>query len=308
MDLRSKSIKRASWVGIIANFFLAIMKIVTGALSGSMAVLADGIDSSGDVMTSMITLYIANLIVKPPDVKFPYGYGKAETNATNVLAFILFFAGAQLAITSIHRLVSGEVNQVPEKIAIYVMIISIAGKLFLAWYQTYIGKKTKSTMLKASGKNMQGDVLISISVLAGLICTHIFKLPVLDVIVAMFVSIWIIWIAIKIFLETNLQLMDGNVDPSIYADVIRIAESVPGVYNPHRVRCRNIGPKKMINIDIELNGKVSLDKAHEISHVVERKIKENIEDVFDVAIHIEPHGDKIEEKQFGISKELLNGK
>lgn len=306
IDNRIKAIKIASWIAIGGNAFLALLKIFTGIFADSLSVIADGIDSSGDVLISSITLYIANLISLPPSLKFPYGYAKAETNATSALSFIIFFAGAQLAITSIKRLISGEIHEMPGKIAILILCISILGKFLLAWQQYSAGKKINSNMLIANSKNMQGDVLISSAVLVGLVLTHIFKLPILDPIAALLVSIWVIWVAIRIFLETNVDLMDGNVGRDVYEQVFHITESVKGVINPHRMRIRKIGPQKMINIDIEVDGKIPLIEAHRIAHEVETRIKTNIDNVFDVAIHMEPYGEHLEEKELGISKKELD--
>ena len=127
------------------------------------------------------------------------------------------------------------------------VIVSIIVKLLLAWYQLLLGKKTNSSMLIANGKNMRGDVAISGSVLVGLIFTHFFKLPVLDTITAMLVGGWVIWVSVKIFIETNLELMDGNVEKVIYQKVFELVESVKGVKNPHRMRIRRIGHQLMIN-------------------------------------------------------------
>jgi cation diffusion facilitator family transporter len=309
MPDRIKRIKKASWVGIGGNAFLAISKIAVGFISGSLSVVADGIDSSGDVLISVITLYIASLLLKPPNLKFPYGYGKAEPNATKALSFIIFFAGAQLAISSVKRLIEGEINKLPDKIAITVIIISIICKLLLAWYQLYVGKKTKSSMLIANSKNMQGDVIISASVLVGLFFTYILKMPILDTISALLVSLWIIWISIKIFIEANLELMDGNVEKKVYQRVFEIVESVDGVKNPHRMRIRQVGHKLMVNIDIELDGDLTLIQAHKVSHIVEKSIKVGLEqEVLDVIIHVEPYDDNIEEENLGVTKENLGKK
>jgi cation diffusion facilitator family transporter len=306
MSDRIKRIKVASWVGIAGNAFLAIFKISAGIIAGSLSVVADGVDSSGDVLISMMTLIIAYLLTRPPNLKFPYGYGKAEPNATIALAFIIFFAGAQLGIMAIKKLIAGTVTEMPGKFALIAIIVSIISKFLLARYQLYVGKKAKSSMLVANSKNMQGDVIISSSVLVGLVLTQVFKLPFLDSIVALFVSIWVIWVAIKIFIETNLELMDGNIERKIYERVFEIVESVPEVRNPHRMRIRRAGHKLMINIDIELDGEMTLHHAHEVSHIVEKQIREGLEnDVFDVILHIEPFGDEIQEEELGISRKEL---
>jgi cation diffusion facilitator family transporter len=305
MAEREQEIKRASWVGIFGNAFLSVIKITVGFVSGSLAVIADGIDSSSDIITSIITLVTARILAKPPNKKYPYGYEKADTIATKLLSFIIFFAGAQLLIATVKKLISGEHNEMPSRIAIYVTIVSIIGKLFLSYHQTLAGKKTGSNMLIANGKNMQNDVIISGTVLLGLVCIYIFKMPILDRIFAMLVSFWVLWVAFKIFRETSFELMDGTKDCSIYDRIFAAIDVVEGAQHPHRVRARNIGHKIMIAIDLEVDGELTLKEAHEIAHKVERSIKSRIENVFDVAIHIEPVGDEHEEKSLGVNKNTL---
>ena len=106
-------------------------------------------------------------------------------------------------------------------------------------------------------------------------------------------------------MQTNVELMDGTKDCSVYEKIFDAIDSVEGVHHPHRVRSRNIGHKIMINIDLEMDGNITLHEAHELAHRVEESIKSRIENVFDVAIHVEPLGDKTEEKEVGITKSHL---
>lgn len=305
MAEREQEIKRASWVGIWGNSFLAVIKIAAGILSGSLAVVADGVDSSGDIITSVITLITARILNRPPDKKYPYGYDKADTIATKLLSFIIFFAGAQLFITTVRKLIAGGSSQIPGKLAVYITIISIAGKLFLSWHQQRVGKKTNSAMLIANSKNMQNDVIISGSVLIGLTFIFVLKMPILDTITAFLVSLWVMRAGYKIFRETSLELMDGTKDCTVYEKIFDAVEAVEGAHHPHRVRARNIGHKVMITIDLEVDGNQTLHEAHEIAHKVVDSIKSKIDNVFDVTIHLEPLGDKKEEKALGITKSSL---
>lgn len=297
--------KKASRVGIAGNAILSAAKISVGFISGSLAVVADGVDSMTDIVISVITLITANIISKPPNKKYPYGYARADTIATKSLSFIIFFAGAQMLITSVKKLVEGRDSEMPSTIAIWVIILSIIGKVLLAWYQFRIGKKTGSSMLIANGKNMQNDVIISVSVLLGLITTFLFKIPLIDTIMALLVSIWVLRVAVQIFMQTSLELMDGTKDCSIYEKIFEAVEAVDGVHHPHRVRARNIGEKVMINIDLEVDGALSLKNAHDLAHQVEDSIKSRIDNVFDVSIHVEPLGDANKEKNIGITKSSL---
>ncbi len=305
MLTREQEIQKASWVGIIGNASLSFMKIIAGMISGSLAVVADGVDSSSDIITSIITLITARILTRPPNKKYPYGYDKADTIATKLLSFIIFFAGAQLFISTIRKLISGGNTEIPSKLAIFVTIISIAGKLLLAWHQTRVGRKTDSSMLIANGKNMKNDILISSSVLIGLIFIYVFKMPVLDTLFALMVSLWVLWVAFKIFRETSFELMDGTKDCTIYEKIFDAIDTVEGAHHPHRVRARNMGHKIMIAIDLEVDGDLSLREAHEIAHQVEESIKSRIDNVFDVTIHVEPLGDQKSEKSLGVTKSSL---
>ncbi len=126
---REYKIRQVSWVSIFGNAILSVFKIVVGIFSGSLSVLADGIDSATDIIASVVTLIAAKIMTKPPDIRFSYGYGKADIIATKVLSFIIFFAGAQLAISTVSEIIEGEIRELPGMLAIYVTILSIAGKI-----------------------------------------------------------------------------------------------------------------------------------------------------------------------------------
>jgi cation diffusion facilitator family transporter len=301
MDQQPKTIVRASWVGVVGNAILSLLKIVVGIISGSLAVIADGIDSASDIVTSLITLFTARIMMRPPDVRYPYGYMKADTIATKALAFVILFAGAQLAISTVRHFIQGVERELPGMVAIYVTIVSIIGKLLLSRHQHMKGKQTNSEMLKANARNMQNDVLISVSVLTGLACTFMLGMPLLDSVTALVVSIWILKVGFQIFMQTNRDLMDATTDPALYQRVFKAVGRVEGASNPHRVRVRKIGNHYMVALDVEVDQNISIRDAHEICLDVENNIREEIENVFDVMIHIEPAGYMHKEEVYGVS-------
>jgi len=303
--VRETKIRQASWISIIGNALLSVIKIITGLVSGSLAVLADGIDSATDIAGSVVTLIAARIMSKPPDIRFPYGYAKADIIATKVLSFIIFFAGAQLAISAVQGLAGGEVRKLPTLLAIYVTLISVAGKIILAIYQLHMGKKYYSPMLLANGRNMQNDVLTSVSVLLGLVFTHVFNLPVIDPLIALLVSLWIMYTAFKIFMEGNAELMDGVDDPHTYKQIFEAVKKVEGAFNPHRVRVRKIGSSYLVGIDIEVKGEITVNQAHTIAHEVEKNIKDMLNEVYDIIVHIEPVGVDHEKEKFGVAENDL---
>lgn len=302
---REKKIIRASQVSIAGNAILSVLKIVAGLIAGSLAVVADGVDSASDILTSLITLYTAHIIGRPPDKKFPYGYNKADTIATKVLAFIIFFAGAQLAISSSQSLLNPVEDLMPSMFAIYIILISIIGKLLLTRYLKSVGKSVESAMLIANARNMQNDVVISISVLVGLVFTFVFNMPIIDKITALLVSIYIMVIAFRIFMETNREMMDGVEDSEIYRKIIESVNKVDGATNPHRIRVRKMAHLYVIALDIEVDGQLSLSEAHEIAVCVEGSLKDTIPNVYDVLIHTEPMGNIEPDEVFGVSEKDL---
>lgn len=288
---------------------MAVLKITVGIIAGSLAVIGDGIDSGADIIASVITLLTARLMSRPPNVKFPYGYEKADAIASKVLSFIIFFAGAQLAIATTTALIQGTEREIPSMIAIWVTVFSILSKLLLALYLHKKGQKVASPMLMANAKNMQNDVIISGGVLTGLFFTFFLDMPLIDSLTALLVSGWIMYSAVKIFMKTTPELLDGVQDASIYEDVFRTISSIKGVYNPHRARIRKVGNRYVIAIDIEVDGSKTVREAHEMAREVEQKIKNSIQNVYDILVHVEPYGNVEDDEKFGASsKNIRSGK
>jgi len=305
MEAREKQIIRISWIGITGNSILSVSKIVLGLISGSLAVVGDGIDSAGDIITSWITLITARIIARPPDHRFSFGYARAETIATSVLAFIIFFAGAQLCISTVAIIARGEIRMLPTQLSVYVTLFSIGGKLFLSILHLRVGKKINSSMLIANGRNMQNDVLISVTVLAGLFFTFILKMPLVDKITALIISLWIMRVGLRIFLQTIIEMMDGVKDPAIYKKVFEAVREVTDAQNPHKVRIRQLGNLYLVSLDIEVDENISVKASHDIAMLVEERIKSKIRDVSEVLVHIEPSGN-VEKEAFGVTKTHLD--
>ena len=295
-----------SWVSVLGNAFLSLAKIVIGLISGSLAVLGDGLDSASDVVTSLIILITTPIVSAPPNVKYAYGREKAESVATTILAFVIFFMGAQMLVTSIGKIIHPEATEMPSAVAIWVTIVSIIGKLLLALYQFQQGKRVDSSMLKANAVNMRNDVIISAGVFIGLFFVFLLEMPILDPIIALLIGIYIIYSAIGIFKDANVVLMDGVSDTSIYKEIIQAAEQVPGAHNPHRIRSHQIGNMYSIVLDIEVDGNLSLTDAHYIAQSVEDSIKQSMDNIYDIVVHVEPLGDTHCEEKYGVNRYNLD--
>ena len=282
------------------------MKITVGFVAVSAAVIADGVDSALDVVTSTITLIAARITAKPPDLNHPYGHSRAETIATKSLSFVVFFAGAQLAVSTAAALVRGEVQVLPGRLAIWVTLVSIVGKSVLAVYKARVGRRTSSSMLIADAKNMRADIVISVAVLAGLAFTYVLQLPILDSITAIVVSGWIMWVAFRIFIETNMELMEGHAEADTYQRIFDVVAGVQGAEHPHRARIRTIGGMSIVDLDIEVDGRLAVRDAHEIALETERRIRAALPNVYDVLVHVEPIGNVERSERYGVSQRTLD--
>jgi cation diffusion facilitator family transporter len=300
---RASLIQAASITAILGNFTLSALKIGAGLYARSLAVVGDGIDSGVDVLIAIMSLVVARVISRPADAEHPWGHGRAETVATALLSFTLFFAGGQLILSSARNLLFGKVMEIPDAPALIATGISIAGKLLLAWSQYLFGKKADSAMLRANAKNMAGDVFISVAVLLGLLLSLLLNMGIIDSIVAILVGFWVIREAVGIFLEANAELMDGSSVES-YKAVFEAVHSVKKAGNPHRTRMRRIAGLWDIDIDIEVDPDITVREAHHIATEVELAIKSRVEGVYDIMVHVEPVGDSGNQEGFGLREEI----
>ncbi len=305
MKSNDKLLIRASWISTIGNAILSAAKIIIGFTAGSLAVLGDGIDSATDVAISIVMIFTARIMSRPPSKQYAFGYEKAEGIATKVLSIIIFYAGIQMLISSIRCLFSEETKVLPTSIAIYVTIFSIIGKLLLASYQYRQGKRINSSLLMANAVNMRNDVIISTGVLIGLVFTFVLKLPILDTITGLIISLFILRSSIKIFMDSSVELMDGVKDMNIYDTIFTAVQKVPGAGHPHRVRSRMIGNLYIITLDIEVDPDITVMQGHEIAEDVENSIKDSVKNVYDIIVHVEPAGRSQVGEKFGVDEEMM---
>ncbi len=299
---REKILIRTSNISAVGNAILSAAKIIIGIISGSLAVLGDGIDSATDVLISLVMVFTARIMRRPPDQKYVFGYDKAEGIATKILSFIIFYAGIQMLVESISSFFSSAEKEMPTVIAIYVTVFSILGKFALSWYQFRMGKKANSSMLIANAVNMRNDVLISVSVLVGLVFTFALKMPILDSVAGLIVGLFILKSAFGIFMDSNVDLMDGVKDESVYQKIFEAVDKTEGAANPHRVRSRQIGNRYQIALDIEVNPNITIKEGHDIADAVEQNIRQSVQHVYDIIVHVEPSGSCTKNEKFGIDR------
>ncbi|MGJ8454550.1 cation diffusion facilitator family transporter [Pseudothermotoga sp. U03pept] len=305
MNERSSISSRAAWIGVFANAGLALAKILIGWIFKSAAVLADGIDTGTDIFTSLTTVVSSKISSRPPDETHPYGHERAETVAAKVVSFVIFYAGVSLLISSLKRIFTGEHVLIAGFLPLLVSAISVAVKSWLFVYKYRVGKKINSYAFIADALNMRNDIFISSTVFLGVVLNKVGLLWI-DGIVALIISVMIIKTAFEIFKETTYELMDGMTDLQIYNQIFKAIETVTKASNPHKVRVRQVGYKYFVDIDIEVDGKISVQEGHEVATMVKNAIIKQNDRIADVMVHVEPIGN-IEREAYGLNEKQTNG-
>src|SRR5699024_5027607 len=197
MNESSRNIIIATWIGIIVNIILTIIKAVGGWLSGSRALIADAAHSASDIASSVVILFAVKIADKPPDDEHPYGHGKAENIASIIVALLLIIVGFEISMSSVKIFLGGK-PAAPTTLALYVLVISIILKEILFHYKYRVGKKYESAALIADAWHHRSDSLSSLAALGGVglaIIGERFNIPILiygDALAGIVVSIIVI--------------------------------------------------------------------------------------------------------------------
>lgn len=299
-NIAYKELKKVSIIAVVTNLILAIIKVSIGLIFKSMSVLADGIDTSTDILTSSTMLISTAISRKPADKGHPYGHQKAENIGAKIISFVIFYAGVSLLFESAKRLFTGEYEVLSGILPLFAAIISVAGKTFLFAIEYSFGKKYKSYSMIAEAKNMRNDILMSGLVFLGVFLNKI-GLSWMDPLVGVIMSGIIIRVAWEVFEENAHELMDGLKEEEMWIyEKIFEACKICKASNPHKVRVRKIGGKFDIDMDIEVDGQMRVKEAHDITKCIKEKLCDT-KNIYDVVIHIEPE-ENDEKEPFGISE------
>jgi cation diffusion facilitator family transporter len=270
-----------SIISVIGNLGLGIAKLFFGFLIGSVALVADGIHSSLDVLSSSITYVGLRVAKKPEDEKHPYGYQRAESIAGFFVALILGISGAWITYEAIMRFLGGELVKLSLG-AIIVVIASILIAEGLARLKFHYGRKYKSLALVADGEHSRADALSSVGVLIGLVLANYFALA--DAVVALIIGLYIIYEAFQISKEITDSLLDVS-NKEVEERIQRICHSHD--IEISSLKTRQIGQANFAEIKIKLPLRLKLDKVQEITETLEERLLNNIPHLSQVIIAVE---------------------
>lgn len=283
---RFKSAKKASTLGIIGNIFLLIIKGIIGIITKSQAMIADSLNSAGDIFSSLMT-YIGNKIAsQPKDEDHNLGHGKAEYIYSLLISIVMI-------LTSVIIIKDGALSLIQNKKYAYsnwliiVCIITIIIKLSLYIYTSKIGKKYNNLLIKANSKDHINDCILTTCNLISCVLAkqNIF---IFDGIVGIIIGLWILVTGIKIYKESYDVLMDKAIDEETKQEVYKIIKQHKEIKRIQHFNSTPIGYMYQISVTIYVDGNLTTFESHEIADNLEKEITKNINEIYLAVIHVNP--------------------
>lgn len=275
-------------LSILLNIVLTTIKVLAGLLGNSSAIIADGLHSASDIITSIGILIGNKISRKPRDEEHQYGHEKAESLVSFILAVVLIIVSLKIGYDGAIKLFNINKIEVPSILPLIVALISIGVKEYQYQITIRVANKINSSSLKADAWHHRSDALSSIAAFIG-IGGAILGVRVLDPIASIIVAIVVVKVGINILKSSCAELMDSAINKK---DIIKIQNMVrtnEGIYGIKDLKSRKYGSVAYVDLSIFIDKSKSLEEAHEIADNLEKSIIDNLCYIKEINIHAEPY-------------------
>lgn len=280
---------KTTLIGIIASLVLATVKIFTGIIGNSYALIADGIESLTDIFTSSIVLTGLYFAAKPADEDHPYGHGKAEPFAGIAVSFGIFIAAMVIIVQSLYEIITPHHAPAPFTLVVLVLVIIIKEALFR--FVIKVGTTVNSIAVKSDAWHHRSDAITSAAAFIGISIALIggegFESA--DDFAALFASVIIIFNAYRIFKPALFELLDTAPPVKTIQKVRDVAVKVENVMGIDKCYVRKMGFDYFVDIHVLVDANLPVFKGHEIAHKVKDELMKEYSNISDVLVHIEPY-------------------
>jgi cation diffusion facilitator family transporter len=288
--VRSPAIRggQASIAGIAVNVALAVVKVTTGLVGNSYALVADGIESAADVVSSLVVWSGLRISIRPPDEEHPYGHGKAESVAAFVVAIALLGAAGTIAYQSIQEIRTP--HSMPAWFTLPVLLLVIAVKALLFRFVLRTAEDLESTSLKGDAWHHYSDAITSAAAAIGIIIALVGgeKYAAADDWAALLACGVIAWNGIALVRAAADELMDRAAPETIFQAIRETAAEVEGVLDTDKCFVRKYGMGYVVDLHVVVDGQLTVEAGHAIGHRVKDALCNGPLKIIDVLIHIEP--------------------
>jgi cation diffusion facilitator family transporter len=283
----ARKYRKALIVTVAGNVILAASKAIVAYFSGSVALYADAANSTSDVIYSLLMVFGLWLAQRPPDMSHPQGHSRFEPLVGLMVTFSMAFAGYEAMRAAIQRFLVGGMAVEPGW-PTAVLLFSAAVKLGMFLQIRRIAVQLGSPTLATTAKDNLSDVITSIAALVGAIGSS-FIHPLTDPVAGVLVALWIFRAAFSSARE-NLNFLTGaGASPELRQKMVEVAAAVPGVQRVHHMMTEYVGPRLVVDMHINVNGKMTLSEAHDIADEVIQRL-EHLPEIDRAYVHIEPEG------------------
>lgn len=281
----NKKMMFVSKFAIVVNIVLALLKIISGNIFKSVSLISDGLNSLSDLITNILVIIGLKVGENPEDKEHPFGHGKIESVFSVIIGTFIMITAFDIIkenTTGLFQL-KGKVITSPMPVIITVIVIII--KVFQLIFMKNNTKDYRGALINSLLEDYKADIVISISVLAGILLSKIN--PVFDVFVGISVAIYIMYSGYNLIKDNALILLDSQ-DEELLENVRKDLSEFDEIENAHDFRMTTSGKNIYLFIDVRMNKSLTIDEAHEITNKISKFIKHKYKNIKRVLIHAEP--------------------
>lgn len=281
---------RVSSVSIVINIILSLLKLLSGIIAHSGAMISDAIHSASDVLSTVVVIIGVKMSGKKSDRDHQYGHERLECVSSIILSGLLLATGIGIGISGLENILagtSGEALAIPGRLALIAAIVSLIVKEWMFWYTRTAAKKINSGALMADAWHHRSDALSSIGAFVGILGARL-GYPVLDPAASVVICIFIAKAAIDIFKDAIDKMVDHSCDDDTVNQMRDVIAGISGVARIDLIRTRLFGSKIYVDIEIAVDGELTLNKAHAIAEDVHLSIENTFPNVKHCMVHVNP--------------------
>ena len=283
--VRERYGKVAGFTGVVTNLLLALLKLVTGLLFNSIAIMADAVNNFSDSASSVVTLVGFKLSGKPADAEHPFGHARIEYITGMIVSFIVVMLGFQLAQSSVEKILAPEEASFTW-ITVVILIISILAKLWQGLFYRKMGKTISSMTLMATSTDSMNDVVATSAVLVGILITLFTKVN-LDGWLGLAVAIFIMVSGVRLIIETSQPLLGTAPSKELVNSVCTKILSYDGIIGLHDLEVHSYGEgRTFASVHCEVDADQDIMISHDVIDNIERDFLQDMD--IPLVIHLDP--------------------
>ncbi len=285
-NITVRQIRSVTYLGMVINVGLSVVKILTGWGIASLALIADGVHSVSDLVTDIAILLGSHLAAKKPDRTHPYGHGRLETFSAVAVAIVLIAVGGGMMRQATISIARNETTTAHWGI-VAVGLVSIISKEALYRLTRRVAVRSHSTALYANAWHHRSDALSSVAVVIGYVCLRL-GFDHGDQVAAIAVGLMVVLVGVKVVSDSLRELTEGAVDAPTVEQIKEVIDADPSIRGHHRLRTRTVGREVFLDVHILVDPDLNVASAHDISEGLEKKLNEKITRPVNITVHIEP--------------------